>query len=229
MANEQRPGLGRWPYADPRDADYPLMRAPAVRRLGLDEVPYEQLPTYRYHHVPSILNQDGYSRCVGYGWKTILLAGPVSRRTATTPDDIYWWAQDHDPWPGREPDYLGTTTRAGARACVHFGEGTEYRWARTVEEMVRWLQLGPLGIGIDWYEGMSEPDSRFFIRIAGEAEGGHFITVSGYNRTEGKFRLPNTWGYGWADRGRCWMSFDTMRELFEMGGEACSLTEMAVT
>lgn len=217
--------LGRWPFPDPRDHDYPLMAAPVAVESQVAQIPYEQLPTYKYHYVPRILDQNGYSRCVGYSWKTVLLAGPVIRRTSITPDDIYWWAQDNDPWPGREPTYYGTTVRDGARACVHFGEGTEYRWAFSVEEMVRWLALGPLAIGIDWYEGMSRPDRNNFIQIVGEHQGGHQITVNGYNRVQRKFRLPNTWGYDYGENGKVWMTFETMAELLDADGEACSLTE----
>lgn len=222
MAGEVDKALGRYAYPDAQDHQYLLMAAaPEVAA-----VPLEALPTYRYYWSPAANDQNGYPRCVGYRWRQFLYQAPVKiKAPELTADEIYTWAQQHDPWPGT--DYAGTTVRAGVRCLVEYGHVTEYRWAFTVEDCLRWLLggYGTLVVGTDWYAGMSRPDSRNYLHATGEMQGGHCYGFIGANRTERKLRVENNWGTEWADGGRAWMSFDTFADLLASGGEACCALE----
>jgi hypothetical protein len=189
----------------------------------------EALPTYRYYWSPEANDQNGYPRCVGYRWRQFLYQSPVRVKSPKpTADEIYHWAQRNDRWPGEA--YDGTSVRAGVACLVSFGHVSEYRWAFSLDDCLRWLLggYGTLVIGSDWYEGMSRPDSRNFLRLTGEVEGGHAYGIIGANRTEKKLRVENNWGPEWADKGRAWISFADFSELLDAAGEACCALERPV-
>lgn len=220
-----QPYFGRIPSVpDARDDNFLLREAFPPELL---ETPIDGLPTWKYLKVPNPrLNQHQTSQCTIYGSKTCYLTGPnvlVARHSA---QEMYDWAQQHDPWPGAEPAYFGTSTRASGAAAVHFGYATEYRWLRTIADMIRRLQFGPFMLGSDWYEGMSNLDRNFFANIRGERVGGHQFAFTGYNLKERKFRNPQTWGNGWGDDGMFWTSFDTVEQLLADGAEAVALMEV---
>ncbi len=221
MTNRTQPGLGRWAAPDERDEKYLLRELSGTPTL-------ESLPEYRYHYSPWCLDQGPYPRCVGYSTKTMLLNGPVQQKNPNpTPEDLYFWAQRNDEWEGE--NYDGTSVRAGMKAAAHFGKVTEYRWAFSLEDAVRWLLMnGPLVVGFDWFSDMSNPDSAHFMHPTGNLQGGHAFGLIGASRTARKVRVLNNWGRGWADGGRAWMSFDSLEYLLAQDGEAACPTEKAV-
>lgn len=211
-------GLGRHPAPDERDKNYPL------RALMAGDPELASLPEYKYWWSPYNLDQNGYPRCVGYSVKTELMNGPVRRAAASpTADELYAWAQRNDEWSGE--DYDGTSVRAGMKAAVHYTEVTEYRWAFTMDDVIRWLSLyGPLVVGTDWYEGMSRPhtgkDGRSWIEPAGAYQGGHAYGLNGVNIEQEKVRVENNWGREYGDKGFAWMSFHSLEYLLATGGDA---------
>ncbi|QFR33419.1 C1 family peptidase [Ancylobacter sp. TS-1] len=46
--------------------------------------------------------------------------------------------------------------------------------------------------------------------------GRHAMVIIGYDEARQAFRIQNSWGEGWGDRGRGWLSYDTFRE--DVGG-----------
>ncbi len=217
-------GLGRHPAPDERDEGYLLRQLTGGPSLA-------SLPRYKYWYSPSVLDQGNYPRCVGYSCKTLLMNGPVVRKAVDpTADEIYAWSQRNDEWPGE--NYAGTSVRAGMKACVHYTDVTEYRWAFTVDDVVSWLALnGPLVVGTDWHEGMSRPhtgkDGRSWIEPTGNYQGGHAYGFNGVNLDQRKIRVENNWGREWGDNGFAWLSFDALAYLLQSGGEAVCPTERA--
>lgn len=214
-------GLGRHPAPDERDHNYLTRQLVGRRSL-------RTLRPYRYWTPRITLDQGRYPRCVGYRWKTLLVNSPVPRPAEEPPtaDAIYSAAQRLDSWPGE--DYDGTSTRAGARACVAAGKIREYRWVFTMDDLFNWLDAyGPVIVGTEWYAGMSRPDEKGFIHPTGGYQGGHCHGITGYNLAERKLRQHNNWGLDWGDNGKSWISFDEFEYLFlERGGEVCTPTEV---
>ena len=209
---------------DERDRGY--MLAELTGRVSLDS-----LAEYRYYYVPRILDQNGYPRCVGYAWRTFLYNGPLQNKGPNpTADEIYHYAQRHDAWPGE--DYDGTSVRAGAKALVYYTRVSEYRWAFTIDDVLRWVLggYGPLVLGTRWYEGMSRPaadaSGTYWIQPTGREQGGHAYSVVGANRTQKKVRIVNNWGYSWGNEGKAWMSFDALAALLDSNGEAACAVEV---
>lgn len=210
-------GLGRW--SAPDDRDYPLRAA-----LGS-----EALPRYMYWYSPRVLDQGTTSSCVGHAWRSFISASPYPYDTGPPAIQIYREAQKRDPWPGEEPSYYGTSVRAGIKYLQELGMIAEYRFTFSAEEAMRYvLTRGPLVAGTDWLESMFHPNSRGFIKVGGSFAGGHAYMLVGANRERGVFRIQNSWGPNWGQRGRAWISGENLQHLLEAQGECCSALERGI-
>lgn len=215
--------MGRLPAEDPQDERF-LMRA-ALEPVAVPVVK----PPYRHWTPGDIIHQGRSGKCVGAAWRAFLESSPIRVKRGIGPDwhAIYYEAQRRDEWPGAEPDYEGTSVRAGAKAVEAFGHLQEYRWARAIQDVADWvLLISPVVVGTVWTTAMFEPDRNGFIRPTGTVEGGHAYTLLGYNARTKLFRCQNSWGSGWGQGGRFWIrEADLDALLFERGGEACAATE----
>lgn len=230
-------GLGRRPQFDPRSRDYPVRAA--LRRS-------QEFVLSRRWYLPStaeVLDQGADGACVGFAVANELRYTPtpvdrlpggrrVDGRYAI--EQIYWPAQRIDPWdggayPGADPVYEGTSVLAGIKAAAAAGWYREYRWAFSEHDLALAVShLGPAVIGIPWYERMFTPDPGGFLIPDGEMVGGHAVLVIGINvQRGGFFTIANSWGRGWADRGRAKISRADMARLLAEDGEACIITGRA--
>lgn len=168
------------------------------------------------------LDQGQEGACVGFSWSHELAADPVACENITneTALEVYHEAQKLDDFSGE--DYSGTSVLAGAKAVQAQGKMTEYRWAFGLDDLVLALgNHGPAVLGINWYEGMYEPDEKGFIHVTGNKVGGHAILAQGVNVEERYVQLHNSWGPDWGKNGVCYISFDDLDRLLKEDGEAC--------
>jgi len=198
--------FGRYEIADPRDGQY-VFRAGASKRTS------RVWDTSRWSG-----DQKATPHCVGYGWAHWLDSSPI--RQWMHPDGIYSIAKYLDEWEGI--DYDGTSVRAGAKVLAQLGAISEYRWARNSGVVANHiLETGPVVIGVDWYSGMSAPDSSHVMRPKGALEGGHCGLLCGYNGKTKMFKFKNSWGPGWGKGGYAYISVPDLGSLLFNGGEAC--------
>jgi hypothetical protein len=103
------------------------------------------------------------------------------RAVHLTKDDalgLYDRAQDLDHVSGKA--YAGTSVLAGMKAGQEQGLWGGYLWAfgtRDIAQAI--LQVGPVVIGIPWFEGMEDPDPAGVIRPSGKPAGGHALALVG--------------------------------------------------
>lgn len=212
-------------FEDPRD--YPLRAALGVAPAVLPRYNY-----WNYNYVP--LDQGQTGTCVAHGGKNFLLADPIVQVTRDGPPAPYAmyreivlldeWS-DND-WEANAPDeqlQSGTSSRALCTWLRNNGYIAEYRRARNIDDMAEWVALhGPLLMGVPWYEGMLNVDSRGYIVRNGAPLGGHFVIIVGVNFDRRDFTIENSWGrWGIAGTGRArisWMDMETI--VFVEGGEA---------
>lgn len=214
-------GLGRIYSPDDRDKGHLIPRR-AV----------QQLPVRKTWRTTLVLDQGNTPECVGNAGFGYLVAGPVSNKPTFNAHYLYLQAQENDEWPGN--DYEGSSTRGLFKALQDMGYVNGYQWAFDVEPVIAHvLTVGPVCVGTDWYAGMSEPDAKGFLNTTGPVQGGHEWLLVGGDRekhatdgTVGTFRMVNSWGRGWNQNGRGWVSFATLDRLIKQQGEACTAKEL---
>lgn len=219
-------GLGRIHAPDERDHFHPMQaRLPATTTR-----------TSRYwYDREAFLDQGNYGRCVSYSWTHWLNDGPVLRKgyhDDTFAYHLYGQAILLDEWTQNDNDKdtasFGTSVRAGAKALQTSGHISEYTWAFDLDSVITaLLEKGPVVVGTNWYNTMSQVDSKGFIRVgaAGRIVGGHAYVLNGVNTGAEKVRVKNSWGTGWGINGRAWLSFADLDRLIREDGEACLALE----
>jgi hypothetical protein len=179
-------------------------------------------------------NQGETTRCVAYSWAHWLEDGPIIQdaipgrpKPLFDPTDFYNACKKVDQWPGE--DYSGTSVRAGATVLKDVGVITEYRWAFNLDEIIlTLLTLGPMVIGSRWYQQMQFPDQHGLIRPKGRVMGGHAYLLNGVDVNREYFRIKNSWGTSWGDKGHAYISFSDFEKIFKRGGEACIASEVKI-
>jgi hypothetical protein len=104
----------------------------------------------------------------------------------------------------------------------------EYQWGFDLDTVIaQVLTVGPVVMGTNWYTGMMDTDSKGFIHITGQIEGGHGWCLHGANKNLKKARMINSWGIDdFGQKGLAWISFDDLERLIGEEGEACIATEV---
>jgi hypothetical protein len=168
------------------------------------------------------LDQGSAPACVGFSITHEAAARPVEVQglDGKVALSIYRRAQKLDEYPGE--DYDGTSVLAGMKAAMEKKWYSEYRWAFGEPDLLLSVGYkGPAVLGINWYSGMMDPDSKGIIRPTGQVEGGHAILCNGISVRSGLYRLHNSWGTGWGLGGDCFISRDDMSRLLSEEGECC--------
>jgi len=213
------PGLGRRWTADWNDLRH-LARAVLPRVTLVEERHWDD--DYWWG------DQGETNQCVGYSLTHFLEDGPVLHHRETppvvNPSRIYFEAQQVDEWPG--VDYEGTSVRGGAKVLQGMGYISEFRWALTAQEVAAAiLEIGPVVVGTVWTDDMSYPDENGIIRPTGYEVGGHAYLLNGYNSYTGLFRIKNSWGRNWGERGHAYLHIEDLQLLLDADGEACLALE----
>lgn len=207
--------FGRRYVQDERDRRY-LM---PPRRLS-------EAPRARYWHADGVLDQGFTAECIGYAGHKYLTAGPTRNVSfPLTPTQLYKLSQQNDEWPG--DDYEGTSVRGLFKTLNKLGFVSGYSWTWDVETMMAHvLTVGPVVVGTKWFDAMVYPSMQGVIHPVGRDLGGHAYLIIGGNRDKGLCRVLNSWGPGWGQNGRAWISFEDMQTLLLDSGECCTATEI---
>lgn len=174
------------------------------------------------------LDQGQEGACVGFGINHERAARPkvTTGITNQSAQEDYWEIQKNDEWPGgsypgADPHYDGTSVRAGMDYFRQRGDYKSYWWANDEEDVAYALGYkGPVVIGVDWKEGMFEPDSKGYLNLTGDVMGGHCTLLYGINVNGGYYKLWNSWGRGWGDNGTAKLRREDLASLLRDGGEA---------
>ncbi len=207
-------GLGRRHAVDSRD-------------YRLSRIPMALLPERNYFlPVPLPLDQGETPHCVEYATRHKLLSVPVKQNLTGLQDGrLYHEAQLIDEWPGE--DYDGTSVRAGMKIAQQWGMVSSYWFCYNTLEIrqVLYRGVGPIILGTNWYEDMFDPDAEGYANIGGQVAGGHAYILFGYSLARRAYRCLNSWGQEWGQRGRFWLSEETLRILLSEQGDAVAAFE----
>lgn len=195
---------------DERSLEYPI-------RTAIERVPV----TSRFWATGRILDQGREGACVGFGIAGDLAASPVRVKTvdAALAQTIYHEARKIDGVPDETGE--GTSVNAGMKIGVQLGYYSSYRWAFSLEDVQQaLLQVGPVVIGINWYDGMYDAPNGI-VGVSGNLVGGHCILLTGYSKPRDAYRWRNSWGPNYGRNGSAYISAaDLHRLLITERGEA---------
>lgn len=194
------------------------------------------------------LDQGQEGACVGFSFAHELAARPqevTGLTDAYAREHIYFEAQKIDPWEGgayagAKPFYEGTSVLAGAQINTRNGFYESYHWALSTEEVARGLAyFGPCVLGVDWYEGMYNTDSKGYIHPYGNIVGGHAIlahaikivykswwswrarTWADVDWDRSYVTLWNSWSDDWGVKGTARLTLRDLEHLLLSNGDAC--------
>lgn len=213
-------GLGRRPEFDEKSKGFSVRTLLGPRTTTLPE-------KGRTWTCTSVLDQGNEGSCVGHGFAHELIASPAPVKTIDHDDAVKFYkaAQKVDQWPGES--YSGTSVLAGAKALTSRGWYGEYRWAFDWTDALHALvNIGPIVIGVNWYEGMDTPRHVHdreapWITASGAVRGGHCVAVIGYLKYRNAVKIINSWGEGWGLKGRALLSVGDFKRILEEDGECC--------
>jgi hypothetical protein len=212
--------FGRIFKEDERDKSFPV--ANVISTSSLPNIPKKNWWADGWYG-----NQGSTSRCVVYSWSHWFEDGPVieniilgRQKPIFDTGQFYIECQKRDGI--NEESYEGTTVRAGAKVLKELGIVKEYRWAFSIDEVIKAVTyLGPMVVGTMWYERMSNPSSKYIMTPRGNPLGGHAYMINGIDNNNELFRIKNSWGTRWAQHGQAYISFRNFEKLLLDHGEAC--------
>ena len=226
------PGLGRVRLPNPGSLNFPLDESLPRRALA---APAWKSKRWQFSKGGAFRSQGQTSHCVRFGCTHLLMLTPIIRLEAfEITERLYPWAQANDPWPGAEPTYYGTSVDAGLQYLRKIAKVIdEYRWARNMDEVLGRLSVsakeggGPMVLGSDWYQNMSEVGEDGLWHPTGELWGGHCYLAIGHEAPTAKrgrrIVLGNSHEGNFVGR----MDADEFEWLiFAQGGEAAAVTEL---
>lgn len=215
--------LGRHIEHDPRSRDH---------AFGAVVHPH-QLVSVRHRRYGQTFDQGDVGSCTGNAAAGAINTIPIHHAHAIALKEyeavqIYELATSLDDIPGQyPPDDTGSSGLAVAKAAQQKKYISSYKHAFSVEEALTALQIGPVIIGINWYETFDEPDDTGLVKIGGQVRGGHEIELLGYHAQvivdDSMLELENSWGPGWGKRGRFFFTVGTFRQLMAEQGDATIL------
>lgn len=143
--------------------------------------------------------------------------------------EIYRRAQQIDEWPGIEPEYFGTSVRAGVKALEEAGLIKQYLWAYDTDTITKFLLTeGTVVAGTNWYADMMTPIWKWsgrYVQPTGINLGGHCYLLTGYSPIRKAYRIVNSWGPEWGSAGRAWITVEDFQKLLDKDGEVCAAIE----
>jgi hypothetical protein len=183
-------------------------------------------------------DQGREGACVGHGNVTDAAASPRPLPRDYVPVETanqyaqgwYKRAQELDPWAGEA--YDGTSVDAGLKVARERGVIDSWRWMYDVDEVRdAVLAVGPVVLGINWYEDMYDTRPSGLVTVGGPKVGGHCITIIGYHpgmRIAGEdynqryevFKWKNSWGNSYGKNGVGYLRASDLDELLQDDGEA---------
>ena len=165
------------------------------------------------------LDQGREGACVGHAFAHEAAARPVVREAdSDLAFRLYYRAQDLDGMPWTE----GTSIIAGAKAAREAGYLNEFRWGFGLKDCLAGVsRKGPAVLGLNWYEGMFDPDKNGMLHVSGDIAGGHAILMTGVSVKNRTVTLHNSWGSDWGVNGKAKLSWDDLDRLLDEDGECC--------
>lgn len=178
-------------------------------------------------HVPAF-NQGDIGSCTGNAECGLLMTEPFFTPTRNLKEadavDLYSLATHIDPVDGQSypPNDTGSSGLDICQAAIQKGYISAFHHGFTLQEIFQYLsQVGPVILGMNWYDSFDKPDSRGVISISPSAgvRGGHETEIAEIHVEDTLVGVWNSWGPDWGDGGKFYLSFDTFGQLMSEDGD----------
>lgn len=212
MTEPQQYRLGRLLEHDQRSRMFQADTSPALR-------------TVMHSHFGAILDQGNTGSCTGHAAAHALATRPMYQKRQYNHDDamrFYSLGTQNDQWLGNEfpPVDEGSSALGVCKGLKAIGEITSYRHCFGLYQTLGALVLGPVMIGINFYEDMFRLNKGGFMVPGGQVAGGHEMCLVGINTNGAYVTGINSWGPGWGLKGRFKMAFSDLDRLLREDGDA---------
>jgi hypothetical protein len=207
--------LGRLLHHDPRSLAHPADTTAVVASV-------------RWRRFGICLNQGSLGSCTGNALAGLRNHAPnhIDKPVLHEPEavSIYSLATEIDPFDGTyPPSDTGSDGNSAAKAARQLGYITSWTHAFGIEHALAALPLGPITIGVNWYEDMFNPDSKGLVHPTGSLAGGHQFVLDGWDSIHGIFRFNNSWSNTWGVNGRFFMTYADLDTLLGQDGDAIQI------
>ncbi len=216
--SDQGGPLGRHLHFDERSRDFAVQLEPGAT-----------IQTRTWTRRVKAFKQGKLNTCTGQAAMGVLCTEPNRRPgvrySETTIRQIYTKATHHDTFKGAWPTKdTGSTVLAAMKALKYMGYTKGYRWCFSLEDVLKALStLGPVAIGIHWYEGFDRPDASGLIQFGGSSRGGHAVELLGVDAEQQQVWAINSWGPEWGVQGRFAIAWRDLDRLLHEEGEAATV------
>lgn len=207
------PRLGRKLEHDEHSRGFQAAASPVLRSVS-------------HAHYGVILDQGNTSSCTGNAAAHSLGTRPLYRSRQYTETDalrLYSRATHLDQWDGNEyPETAddGSSGLAVAKAMKESGEISSYTHSFSLAQTLGALVLGPVLIGINFYDDMFTLNKGGFMIPGGQIAGGHEMCLVSINVAGSYVGGINSWGPHWGKAGRFKMAFTDLGRLLSEDGDA---------
>lgn len=200
----------------------------AIRARQLASYSVVEPSSFPRANVAINLNQAKLGSCTGNAPAQCLSTWPFELKlTEADAVRIYAKATTIDQFRGTYPPTdTGSDGASAAKAARLLGYTTvDFEPVYTLEDLQRHLQRSTCIIGVDWYEGFSDPTSCGEMRLTGKVIGGHEVQVAFWDAELRRVGIRNSWqGFGnrrvgTDDVGYAYWSAGTAQKLINAGGE----------
>ena len=175
------------------------------------------------------LDQGPEGACVGFGCSAELSADPMQWPTGNGfAMKLYQNARARDRARGYN-FAEGATVLGGLEAAKAMNLIQGFRWAQRFEDIALGLQVGPVVMGTDVTDGMYHTTADGEWVPVGTYVGGHCWTIIGFRLNHPLFGraywMVNSWGKKFGTNGKAWIREESLRKLWDRGGEAAIVTD----
>jgi hypothetical protein len=120
-------------------------------------------------------------------------------------------------WP---PHDSGVYVMDAQQYALDRGWISEYRWAYSLDEMLQALMHGPCQVALDWlssFDVIADGNELRLHKNKLDTTGWHSICADAVNVRKQRIWFANSWGKGYCKDGWAFMTFDTVRWMFDQG------------
>jgi hypothetical protein len=211
--------LGRHVHFDERSKSF---------RVKLDSVPTD-LVSKTWKRTIKPFDQGQIGSCTGNGAVGLLATEPYKQKYKRYNEKlavkVYSLASSIDEFPGQyPPEDTGSSVLASMKALQKLTLCKNYHWCLGLDDVLKTLShVGPVSVGVNWYEGFDSPDATGRVTVSGQIRGGHCFEILGIDVENKLVIAENSWGAGWGVQGRFNFSFDDLDRLLKEEGEAATV------